>query len=213
MTPVRLENPKRRSGDFLNSKGFQLEVLKLDSGAVEYRVRRHSNGIGKGREGGLGVAIAFLAQCVWGGFNDDWSWTTVRWTIVIISLLFLYLRFTEVQHESVLAFPSIGIQLETHRGLSIFGRSVLSTGISRYFLPLHAISDIIINEGLCGWNVRRYLAILSTGESRLEIVFQTLDPPFPILKEVYHGLREALFDEWDESDRQEGTHLAYDNQG
>ncbi|QRW21790.1 SEH-associated protein 4 [Rhizoctonia solani] len=60
--------------------------------------------------------------------------------------------------------------------------------------------DIVINEGLCGWNVRRYLAVLSAGESRLHVVFQNIDPPFPVLKEVYHGLRETLFDEWDEEE-------------
>ena len=80
--------------------------------------------------------------------------------------------FDLVTIESILAFPSIGIQLETHRGLSIFGHSVLSIGVSRDFLPIPAVSDIIINEGLCGWNVCRYLAVLSAGESQLKVVFQ-----------------------------------------
>ncbi|KAJ1304892.1 hypothetical protein OPQ81_006026 [Rhizoctonia solani] len=200
MTSVGLENATISSEASLLQKfnGFQLVILKLGSGVVEYRVRRDLNGGARGREGGLGIAIAFVAQCVWDRLNGGWSWAITRTFFLIISLLFVYLRFVEVQYESVLAFPSVGIQLETHRGLSLFGQSVLSTGVSRQFLPITAVSDIIINEGLCGWNVRRYLAVLSAGESRLQVIFQTLDPPFPILKEVYHGLRETLFDEWDE---------------
>ncbi|CAE6388527.1 unnamed protein product [Rhizoctonia solani] len=210
MTSVGLEHAETCSkpSSLVKSKGFRLVVSKLDGGIVEYRVARDSNGVTKAREGGFGVAIAFLTQCAWDRLNGDWSWTMTRSFFVVISLLFLYFRSTEVQHESILVFPSIGIQLETHRGLILFGYRVLITGVSREFLPVPAVSDVIINEGLCGWNVRRYLAVLSEGESRLRVVFEALDPPFPILKEVYHGLRETLFDEWDDGDERETTYSA-----
>ncbi|EUC66943.1 GPI-GlcNAc transferase complex, PIG-H component [Rhizoctonia solani AG-3 Rhs1AP] len=215
MTSNGLENaePCSDSKLLVISKGFELTVLKFDSGIVEYRVGRHSSRIAKGREGGFGVAIALLVQCAWDRLNGEWTWGTTRGVFLVISFLFLYMRFTEVQHESILALPSIGLQLETHRGLRLFGHHVLSTGVSREFLPIAAVSDVIINEGLCGWNIRRYLAVLSAGESRLRVVFQALDPPFPILKEVYHGIRETLFEEWDDGDEREVVPSADDNQG
>ncbi|KAL5631173.1 hypothetical protein ACGC1H_006869 [Rhizoctonia solani] len=215
MTSIGLENAELCSDSRLlvASKGFQLTVVKFAGGIVEYRVGRHSSGIAKGREGGFGIAIALLVQCAWDRLNGEWSWVTTRSVFLVISFLLLYLRFTEVQYESILALPSIGLQLETHRGLSLFGHHVLSTGESREFLPISAVSDVIIHEGLCGWNVRRYLAVLSAGESRLRVVFQALDPPFPILKEVYHGIRETLFEEWDDDDERKVVHSVDDNRG
>jgi hypothetical protein len=108
----------------------------------------------------------------------------------MFALLIVWFRFKEVQYgkrmillhasmnlikllpESVLSFPSIGIQLETHQGFSILGQRIITTGVSRSFIPISGISDIVINEGLCGWNVRRYMAVLSAGEARLEVIFQ-----------------------------------------
>ncbi|KDN45514.1 hypothetical protein RSAG8_04838, partial [Rhizoctonia solani AG-8 WAC10335] len=149
MTSVGLENagPCSKANSLVNSKDFQLTVLKLDGGIVGYRVGRNSNGVTKGREGVFGLAIAFLVQCAWDRLNDGWSWTTAQGGFLVISLLVLYTRFTEVQHESILAFPSIGIQLEAHRGLSLFGNNVLSTGVSRGVHP-HPCGPHCINNHL-----------------------------------------------------------------
>ena len=55
-----------------------------------------------------------------------------------------------------------GIQLETHRGFP--PSSVLSA--SRRFIPMSALQDFVINEGLHRWNVRYYLtAIQRNGEN------------------------------------------------
>jgi len=51
--------------------------------------------------------------------------------------------------------PQHGVQLETHRGLP--GWPVF---ISRRFIPLPTLQNIVINEGLRGWNVRFYLAVV-----------------------------------------------------
>lgn len=72
--------------------------------------------------------------------------------------------------ETVIIIPPHGIQLETHRGLPYWPRFV-----SRRFIPLTNLQDVIINEALRGWNVRYYLAVVkgrpSVGFS-LEVAFE-----------------------------------------
>ncbi|KAG8780080.1 hypothetical protein FRC12_023490 [Ceratobasidium sp. 428] len=119
-----------------------------------------------------------------------------RGILLAVGIIHMCSQITTVHRESAFAFPAIGLQLETHRGLYLFGRQ-FTTSVSRVFIPISVISDIIINEGLCGWNVRRYLAILSAREPSLQVVFENLDPSFDILREAYHGLRETLFHEWE----------------
>lgn len=72
--------------------------------------------------------------------------------------------------EAVLVIPPHGIQLETRRGFPkwpIF--------ISRRFIPLTALQDVIINEGLWGWNIRHYLAMVKENSGTaysLDVVFK-----------------------------------------
>ena len=75
--------------------------------------------------------------------------------------------------DSVLVLPSYGIQLETHRGLPS-----LPLFVSRRFIPLTEVRDVLINEGLRRWDVRYYLAILYSprrGEQRLDVAYQVCD--------------------------------------
>ena len=58
--------------------------------------------------------------------------------------------------ESLLVFPTLGIQLETHRGHPLL--PALST--SHHFIPLSALEDVILHEGFRRWDVRYYLAAL-----------------------------------------------------
>ena len=58
--------------------------------------------------------------------------------------------------ESLLVFPTLGIQLETHRGHPLL--PALST--SHHFIPLSALEDVIIHEGFQRWDVRYYMAAL-----------------------------------------------------
>ncbi|KAH9966606.1 GPI-GlcNAc transferase complex, PIG-H component, conserved domain-containing protein, partial [Russula dissimulans] len=72
--------------------------------------------------------------------------------------------------ESVLVLPPYGIQLETHRGLPS-----LPLFVSRRFIPLTEVRDVLINEGLRRWDVRYYLAVLYSpcrGEERLEVAYE-----------------------------------------
>lgn len=66
--------------------------------------------------------------------------------------------FKTVFLESIIVLPSLGVQLETHRGFPLFSRP-LFTG--RRFIPLCTLQDIIINEGLHRWDVRYYLAFVN----------------------------------------------------
>ena len=56
----------------------------------------------------------------------------------------------------MIVLPSKDVKLEVHRGLG--GRSIF---VERRVIPASTISAVIINEGLYGWNVRYYLAVLT----------------------------------------------------
>ena len=58
--------------------------------------------------------------------------------------------------ETVIVLPSKDLQLEVHRGLP-----GLPMFVERRVILASAISAVIINEGLYGWNVRYYLAVLT----------------------------------------------------
>jgi len=85
-----------------------------------------------------------------------------------------------VAPESVLAIPPWGVQLETHRGVLLPSGRALVRSVTRRFIPLDATVDVIINEGLRGWNIRYYLAVLQRvkdpGEDeeqfRLNVIFE-----------------------------------------
>ncbi|KAH9063495.1 GPI-GlcNAc transferase complex, PIG-H component-domain-containing protein, partial [Lactarius vividus] len=105
-------------------------------------------------------------------------------------VLLVYQKATRVLWESVLVLPSYGIQLETHRGLPS-----LPLFVSRKFIPLSEVKDVLINEGLRRWDVRYYLTVLycpQVAEQRLEVAYENILPRFPVLIEVYNGIHECL---------------------
>jgi phosphatidylinositol N-acetylglucosaminyltransferase subunit H len=74
--------------------------------------------------------------------------------------------------ESVIVLPSKDLELETHRGP--LGRPMF---VERRVIPASSISGVIINEGLYGWNVRYYLAILTKVEPRsLHVLYEVKTP-------------------------------------
>ncbi|KAI9510226.1 GPI-GlcNAc transferase complex, PIG-H component-domain-containing protein, partial [Russula earlei] len=103
--------------------------------------------------------------------------------------LLVYLKLRQVLWESVLVLPPYGIQLETHRGLPS-----LPLFVSRRFIPLTEVQDVLINEGLRRWDVRYYLAVLysSRGQQCLEVAYENTLPRFPVLLQIYHGIHECL---------------------
>ncbi len=82
--------------------------------------------------------------------------------------------------ESIVVLPSLGVQLETRRGSPFFSRP-LFTG--RRFIPLCALQDIIINEGLHRWDVRYYLALMNGNCPDmiiLEVAYEVVMPSFTV---------------------------------
>ncbi|EIM89942.1 uncharacterized protein STEHIDRAFT_50368 [Stereum hirsutum FP-91666 SS1] len=116
---------------------------------------------------------------------------TYAWLgIAAIALLYLYIKCTQVLWESVLVIPPHGIQFETHRGFP--GYPLFA---SRNFIPLTALQNFVINEGLYGWNVRFYLAALqqlSDGSAKMDVAYENIKPHFPVLIEIYHSVHEYL---------------------
>lgn len=73
--------------------------------------------------------------------------------------------------ESVVILPPHGIQLETHRGF-LNDWSIHST---KRFIPSARLLDVVINEGIKGWNVLYYLVVvkIDTAQiSSLEVAYE-----------------------------------------
>ncbi|GLB35058.1 putative GPI-GlcNAc transferase complex, PIG-H component [Lyophyllum shimeji] len=110
--------------------------------------------------------------------------------IAMLSFAYLWSRCNQVLHESVIIFPPHGIQLETHRGFP-----GLCLSITRRFIRLKVLQDVVIHEGLKGWDVRYYLAAIKHAESgtfALEIAYQNLLPQLAVLQHVYRGIHDRL---------------------
>ncbi|PCH38121.1 hypothetical protein WOLCODRAFT_96527 [Wolfiporia cocos MD-104 SS10] len=124
--------------------------------------------------------------------------------LFVLLAIYLYARCTQVLWESVVILPSLGLQLETHRGpprIPLF--------VSRRFIPLSTLQDFIINEGLHGWDVRYYLAAIQqsrTGAVSLEVAYENLLPRFPVLLEVYYAVHEKLLNNGSNTDVHDEYH-------
>ncbi|KAI9636889.1 uncharacterized protein MKK02DRAFT_45598 [Dioszegia hungarica] len=123
--------------------------------------------------------------------------------MVVLSLLFL--RTRSVLYKSVVPLPHLGLQLSTTRGLSLphpgrplsgYRRWLVPLSTSHTFIPLSDISTVIVNEGLRRWNVRYYLAVVKRRGGGVVVALDEIWAPVAVLREVYHGVRESLFDEY-----------------
>jgi len=164
------------------------ELLVIDTPGLsrEYRVENWHPG-GLPWISGVDVFSVILVGLLWPSVKAN---AALMVTTGIGLGLLVYRKVTQVLWESVLVLPSYGIQLETHRGLPS-----LPLFVSRRFIPLTKVRDVLINEGLRRWDVRYYLAIHyypRRGEQRLEVAYQNILPRFPVLIKVYHGIHECL---------------------
>ncbi|GFZ47240.1 hypothetical protein JCM24511_04983 [Saitozyma sp. JCM 24511] len=71
---------------------------------------------------------------------------------------------------------------------------------SHTFIPLNNISTVIINEGLSRWNVRYYLAVVIRRGGGVVVALDGMRQPHAVLLEIYHGVREQLFDEYEDQE-------------
>jgi len=159
---------------------------------VEYRLEKpYARGQSKSSsflDSGWTLVEGCHVLCIAYLWSQESKWGTLAIASSLIALL--YWRCTRVLWESVFVFPPHGVQLETHRGLPSYPLSV-----SRKFIPTIYLQDVVINEGLCGWNVRYYLAFMETspnGLIELRIGFKNILPHFAVLLEVYRGVLEHL---------------------
>ncbi|GMK56029.1 hypothetical protein CspeluHIS016_0210850 [Cutaneotrichosporon spelunceum] len=95
-----------------------------------------------------------------------------------------------VRYQSVTPLAGLGIQLATARGFGVGPKST-----ERKFVPLDDISTVIIHEGLRRWNVRYYLGVVKK-RGDIVVAFDAVHPHPEVLRQVYHCVREVLFDEY-----------------
>ncbi|KAG9040817.1 hypothetical protein FS837_013060 [Tulasnella sp. UAMH 9824] len=138
---------------------------------------------------------------------DRYLTPDLLWVRALECVLVLWWMTHALIWQSITALPRLGVQLESHYGLphTPFS-SAISLGCTRRFIPLASITDIVLNEGLTGWQFRYYLAVIYQpgveGDSehvKVAVPFKDIRTYGPMLKEVYHGLRETLFDEFDDT--------------
>ncbi|EIW60056.1 uncharacterized protein TRAVEDRAFT_164502 [Trametes versicolor FP-101664 SS1] len=155
-------------------------------GWLEYRVQAPG---ATAKFSGLGVGACVV-------LGVAYFWQTIisspRYAVftAVVVLFHLYSHLTNLLWESVVILPSLGIQLETHRGFLGFPLFA-----ARRFIPWSSLEDFLINEGIRGWDIRYYLVALhrtQQGALKLDVAFESILPRFPILLKVYHGVREAL---------------------
>lgn len=125
-------------------------------------------------------------------------WPKIRASVVFsiltsaVLVVALWFRCNQVLYESVLVFPTLGIQLETHRGHP----SLEPFFVSRRFIHSSCLDDCVIHEGLRRWNVRYFLAAFkrsSSGAISIHVAFENILPYFPVLREVYLGVQDVMF--------------------
>ncbi|KAF9242091.1 hypothetical protein BU15DRAFT_73019 [Melanogaster broomeanus] len=141
-------------------------------GFCEYRVenwRLARNGSGKVIRGA--TAWSWLDPCLPLLLSLVWTWNPDRLSafllVVIVLVWAVWSRCNQVLHESVLVFPAVGIQLETHRGHP-------------------SLEPLLDSEG---WNVRYYLAALkrsNKGDISIQVAFENILPYFSVLQEQEH---------------------------
>lgn len=106
-------------------------------------------------------------------------------------LIYVWWKCSQVLSESIVLLPSLGVQLETHWGSPSFPRPLFT---SRRFIPLSALQDVIINEGLRRWDVRYYLAfVIGEGSDvSLEVAYENLLPYHNVLLYTYRCLQSRI---------------------
>ena len=107
------------------------------------------------------VGTGIVLGLVWARFTQ-----VLHGTFPLPTFLSIYSHIPyATPKESILVFPTLGIQLETHLGHP-FLPTLFTT---HHFIPLSALEDVVIHEGFRRWNVRFYLAVLRRVSGRVEV--------------------------------------------
>lgn len=118
-----------------------------------------------------------------------WSWNAVLLAIIMIVLLFIYIR-SSVSKETLLLISSLGVQISSEY---VTGRRVVK------FIPFRAVQDIVIHEAVTMHKIVYYLAVLlkhkTDGEwtNSLVPVFMHSMPRLEKLQEIHASVHKM----WD----------------
>lgn len=137
----------------------------------------------------LDLCLPLLISFLWPKLRGN---STALVSIGVILSIFAWSRCNQVLYESVLVFPALGIQLETHCGHPSLGPLF----VSRRFIHVSRLEDFVIHEGLRRWNVRYFLAVIkrsNNGSILFHVAFENILPYFPVLLEVYTGVQCSVF--------------------
>ncbi|GAA5878621.1 hypothetical protein JCM1840_003530 [Sporobolomyces johnsonii] len=112
-------------------------------------------------------------------------------------------RWGVVVEESLVVLPSLGVQLETARSLSLGLPNArrLNRPLTRHvrFIALSNIADIALDEAIEGVSVKPYLAVVeetSEGKRRkVHVVFASTMPRLEDLQTTWRGARGLLYDQ------------------
>ncbi|WRT69292.1 uncharacterized protein IL334_006276 [Kwoniella shivajii] len=157
----------------------------------------------------IGLTWTAWSRAQWNGaLAWQWSEQTVTAFLWIISpVIFLKHKCNAVLYETVIPLPSLGIQLSVTKGVSIPSllcpftssrRCLIPLSTSYTFIPLSDISTVILNQALTRFTVRYYLGIVKKRGEGIVLAFHATRPGFQVLKEIYHGVRELMFGEFDD---------------
>ncbi|RSH86627.1 uncharacterized protein EHS24_004898 [Apiotrichum porosum] len=148
---------------------------------------------------GAGVSLSMCA--ITGTVTRTWD-PRVAGGLAAMAALALVLASTlaarNVLYQSVTPFPGLGIQLATAHGLHLPNGKQVVFSVQRRFIPLDDIETVVVHEGITRWSVRYYLGIVRTRGRPVVVAYDTVKPRLDVLVHVYHAVREALWDEYDD---------------
>ncbi|WVW79592.1 hypothetical protein I302_101561 [Kwoniella bestiolae CBS 10118] len=152
--------------------------------------------------------LIILPILIWVAWRFE-IWTDVKAVLraqaicsvwIILAICYMYSKCNTVLYESITPVPNLGIQLSTVRGLSFplpSKRVLIPLKSSHNFIPLTEVSTVILNQALTGFSVKYYLGVVKTDGKGVVVAFNHIRPNFDVLREVYHGVRETMFNEYE----------------
>ncbi|EIW65799.1 hypothetical protein TREMEDRAFT_74924 [Tremella mesenterica DSM 1558] len=225
LNPLPSQPHVKRETPLKNQPEFIVHSIPLDtkidstSNYVEYKVYNfqtlRSGRIIRNDGWNIGdLLVICLLNWTWTRYDlkntltSSWKWDSFHigllvWLGCMIGLVVSKCR--TIIYESVIPLPGLGIQISTSRGFPLPSSHLFSSdhntihislSTSSKFIPIEDISTVVINEGLVRWRVVSYLAIILKRGQGVVVVFQNVRPRLPVLIEVYHGIREIMWDEF-----------------
>lgn len=125
----------------------------------------------------------------------------IRSYVALTCLLALWagLKRRTRRRESLLVIQAFGAQLSSQMVLELHvwrDKTLLIpvSGRSILFIPMPSIQEILLLEGIQGWSVIWYLAIIQkdTIGSKIHVIFKKSLPRLHILRQVWQGSRYVL---------------------